>query len=63
MPNPTSKKQEFRELLERLNKPPKEDFAIGRCTECENVVWIDLSQRVSGMAESCEEHEPLCYFN
>lgn len=48
------------EWMERYLTPPEEDHLIGRCKECESEVWIDTSLREAGMAESCEEHEPLC---
>lgn len=57
-----SKKKEFQELMENLSKPSKEKFLPGRCEECQEEVWIDSSLREVGMAQKCEEHEPLCHF-
>lgn len=56
-----SKKEEFRELVDEFSQKPEERLVVGRCGECESVVWIDTEQRKSGMAKNCEEHEPLCH--
>lgn len=41
---------------------PEYDHSPGRCKECEEDVVIDMGLRPRGMAESCEEHLPLCQF-
>lgn len=57
-----SKGAQFAEAVDRYLGPPEEDHVLGRCQECEREVWIDTGLRPAGMAESCEEHRPLCAF-
>jgi hypothetical protein len=55
-----TKAETFVALVDNLLGAPVADHLLGRCKECRTVVWICTSIRPAGMAESCEEHEPLC---
>lgn len=57
-----SKADDFREWVDRVFEPPEADYVIGRCKECGEEVWISTAHRPHGMAESCNEHWPLCEF-
>lgn len=41
-------------------EPPAE-HVVARCQECDSVVWKCTQRQAFGMAESCDEHEPLCH--
>lgn len=57
-----SKQEAYREFLEQRAFTPKSRFMVGVCKECDKEVWIDTDLRPFGMAEQCEEHEPLSHF-
>lgn len=47
---------------ENVFTPPEYDHSPGWCKECDEEVVIDMGLRPWGMAESCEDHLPLCRF-
>lgn len=57
-----SKAEQFAALADGLLGPPEADHVPGWCSECDQQVRIDTGLRPFGMAESCEEHLPLCQF-
>lgn len=52
----------LRQFIVEKYSEPEPDHVPGICEECDDEVWIDTNLRPAGMAETCEEHEPLCAF-
>lgn len=57
-----SKASQLLAFAEENLGPPEADHLPGWCKECDTEVRIDTGLRPFGMAESCEEHLPLCQF-
>jgi len=55
-----SERSKAEQVAEWIGFESSAEHALGRCRECQKVVWICLSLQPAGMADSCEEHEPLC---